>query len=320
MECEVKVIIRTIISFFIEPADDSRYPYIKVTPQAFKDKIYTLWQGAPSNVFVAWQLAKYGHVQEGLYNGEVMFPDAFKYVGKYVVKDSEQLSYEHQLKEELESEIRLFGINMRFMYYYYKYCKLIPCDIQDRNDFLDYYYIRHYWQYRRETLSKGLVIKTYAQFLLDHGLSGIAKVDVLTQWFENYYLPQYVEEQMSEYRNLWSPKCRMSKQLGIYGLNFIELVGGCPRVVVNTRAGYESQYPCLFYLRKLFYDVKICPYTGNPLYYLNEYGIKLKVNSLPSLVDSLFNKTLENISYKQINKIPVSVHESCTEFERCLNW
>lgn len=305
--------------FYVEPADNPKYPYVPITAQEFKDLIYNIWQGSPSNVFVPWQLAKFGHVQEGLYNGEVLSPDAFKYVGKYVVKDSEEMLYEKSLKRELESEIRLSSFDNRCLYYYYKYIRFVQNDISGRSEFFDYFYLHHYWLYRSDLKKRGLPYCSYKDFLFHHGLAGISKIDLFSQWFDNWYVPQYLEELMSDYRNKYSPKARLSKTLGQYGLNFIVLQNGCPRVVLNTSKGYEVQYPCLYYIRRLFYDVRICPVTGNPLYYLNEYGIKLKLCSLETNLSVFQNSTREHIAYAFHNNVGLPLGDSPDCYNKLFN-
>lgn len=305
--------------FFVYPSENSKFEYKKITPQEFKDLIYVIWQGKPSNVFVPWQLAKFGHVQEGKFNGEVLSADAFKYCGKYVIKDSEQLSYERDLKKELESEIRSYSFNWKCLYSYYKYLKCVDSEIRSRSDFFDYLPLRQYWSYRLVTKRLGLVPSSFSRYLASQGQRGFIKYKLLLDWFDNYYVPQMLEEQLSEYRNLYSPKCRLSKTLGEYGLNFIQLIDGSPRVVLNTSKGYEIQYPCLYYIRKLFYDVKLCPVTGNPLYYLNDYGIKMKLMSLKNSINNCISHTLENISYCQMNNVVIPFGDSPDGFTALFN-
>lgn len=295
--------------FFVEPfLDPDGNPiiegYKKITPQHFKDLLYTLWQGYPSNVFIPWQLAKFGHVQEGKYNGEVLSCEAFKYCGKYVVKDTEQRNYEDWLKDYWFKEIKSRDIDNEILLQYYKWLRVTDLSMTDKYKFYKYMKLDEFSRWRKTT---GYVDRTLETYLFDYcGAEGQYIIFAVTSWFHDIYCPQYVSEKVSEYRNNYSGKCRMSKSLGIYGLNFVMMADGQPRVVLNTSKGYEVQYPCLYYIRKLFYDVKICPVTGNPLYFLNQKGIDMKLHSLRSNINTLKNTVNECLSFKEINGTYVS--------------
>lgn len=308
--------------FFVQPLHDKDnnplYDNFRcISPNTFKDLIYTAWQGHNSSVRIPWQLAKFGHCQEGKYNGEVLSCEAFKYVGKYVVKDQNERNYESKLAEEFYKEAMEENVSNRVLYLYYKYLKTTnPFENIDKYKFFEFMHLHEYNQWRKYNTiieDKSWYNYVHTSYKPEILMCQYACYDI-QDWFTTIYVPTLVQEKLSEYRNMYSGKARMSKTLGEYGLNFITWYEGSPRIVLNLTSGYEVEYPCLFYIRKLFYNVKVCPVTGNPLYYLNDFGVQMKRVSLPLSLRQFVSHVHENLSYKELNHIPVGESVSDSSF------
>ena len=293
--------------FFTQPLHDKdNNPiidgYKRISSHEFRKLLEELWLGC--NNFVRYKDAKFGIVQPGKFNGVVSGTDAFKYVGKYVIKDASEVQFESDLSRYYFNEVVHRGITSDVFVDYYNYLtKYVGLDIS----FQEYVHnleipAFHAWQRKDPEHNT----HSYYQYLLScRNRFDDAKVflmDILS-WFENHYVGAYVDYRLSEYKREWSGKPRMSKSLGEYGLQFISDIDSNPRITIPSGDKHEIQYPCLFYIRKLYYDTRVCEYTGNILYVLSPLGKKLKKNQLYRSVNNYMFNVQQNVSYALYNKL-----------------
>lgn len=279
------------IIFFIHPIDAS-----SSVPSAadFRKKCREIWLGK-SEGFVPYQLAKRGIVQEGLHCGEISDIAAFRYVSKYCIKTPEQKALQEKVQQYFYQRVKSDGITDDVMTIYYWYLKNTSTDYS-MGQFIEDYDLDSYHKYKVTHPNMSIV-----NWLINYVGNGnphnkYTRAIALNDWFTDFYIDYAVKNAMSEYNNNMSAKVRCSKNLGIYGLNFVENVDSDPKFTIVEPNGYRRVTPCLYYLRKLYYDVKICDYTGNPLYVLNERGINLRIRQLPDRVDKLIQKVKDSIS------------------------
>lgn len=290
--------------FFIQPffAKDGTLletNYKPVSPQALNAYLRRIWLGDDSK-FVNYRTAKFGIVQPGENMGLVDDSQrCFSYVGKYVTKDHTTQHEYFVIKKELEQTLKQRGITNHVIYNYYRYCRDVHINV-DRSSFIDSF---HFYEYQS---IKDRLRWSYAYFL-EHFYPD--EYDLILEYFNSQYVSQALEFELRNYRNKYSGKCRMSKSLGIYGLNFINETNDGTYIKIPALDGYKVQKPSMYYLRKLYYNVFSCPVTGNVLYRLNERGLNRSCCLLPRLLDGVVSNTISNISYVQINKLQILSNE-----------
>lgn len=278
--------------FFVRPLDGDLHG---LTPSVFKSYIEEVWQGHPGRC--DWTKAKFGHCQSGDNLGVVTSSSAFSYVCKYVTKDSSQLGYESYLKDVFLKEVKQLGFNGFFLYSYYKYLQNTKNDFS-RSSFLHAFRILAYVRWRRYYNKYRFGLDTsYEAFLQHHcGYTGKKIYSVLSKWYFEVYLHSAVNAMYSEYRNKYSSKVRCSKHLGEYGLQFLVEQPNGVFLRIDSPKGYRVQSAALYYIRKKYYNIKLCPYTGSPLYYLNDDGLRYKCSRLKSDIDSMRSLVCECLS------------------------
>ena len=280
------------VIFFVRPNNGNLNG---LTPYVFKSYIEEVWQGQSGPC--DWTKAKFGHCQAGDNIGLVTSVSAFSYVCKYVTKDASQQAYESWLCDQFTKEVRSLGFNGYFLFSYYHYLKNTKEDFS-RSAFLTGFKILKYVRWRRymNKYRNGLDT-SYESFLLNHtGTYGKRVYSILSNWYFDSYLNSVVKAMYAEYRNKYSAKVRCSKLLGEYGMQFLVEQSNGVKVKINSPKGYQVQCASLYYIRKRYYNIKICPYTGSPLYYLNEDGLRYKCSRLQSDIDSLYSLLCESWS------------------------
>lgn len=277
---------------FIQPFEGSscKTPFKCPTPEEFNKKLKDLWQGEGITIY---KDTKYGICKEGNNNGVIDDSNgAFSYVGKYVIKDSVDKSNIDFLTGEYRKEVEAIGITEEvYRDFIDEYFDVILDGIEV-SDFDEYHPLDSLHHYL--FLHPGHSVLDYLTSFC--GIAGTVIRHNLENWFHNVYCEAYVKAKLSEYMTNCSGKVRCSKSLGAYGLNFIEDEGFNPKFTIPLgQKGYKVQCPCLYYIRKKYYNVVLCDVTGNPLYRLNSLGMQLKQNSLFSLINSVMERTSDNI-------------------------
>lgn len=287
--------------FFLQPLHDkSNNPlfdsYKPISPFLFRDLLRQLWHGTTG--YIDWRNSKFGHVEDGKNFGIVQSPDCFKYVSKYVTKESDEVKFESVVCAHYREYAINNFLSFESVYDYYKYLRFFHHRTKEefvkdfnligfnhnRKNHTDYFTIE-YW------------LKNYC------GDVGLTVFQHYEDWYFNKYIPMFVDYMLSQYRCKYSSKPRCSKSLGFYGLNFIKDVSSNPHFVIPGKNKYNIQIPALYYIRKLFYNVSICSVTGNPIYRLNDLGIQYKCATLKRSIDIFSSNLRQLVSYSCLNNI-----------------
>lgn len=239
----------------------------------------------------------YGMIQPGLNSGVIDSTKAcFGYVSKYVTKDTVA---KDRLKSIYLRSMRYYYVNYlnyRSLYQYYLHLKS-----ESNISRLRFILMFHLMDYQRYKKSHNLSLY---QFFTDKHLAtdcpyifqpGTYTLTKFYAWYNEYLIP-VAKTYVSTWWNRFGTKCRMSNNLGVYGLQFVRDVETEPFFVLETSSGPIKMRPCLYYLRKLYTRVVKDPVSGNPLYLLNSLGQCQKVNSLKSSIDKYKRMVYDVIS------------------------
>ena len=279
-------------------------PYKKINCFDFRKLCKELWLG--TNDFIRYQDAKFGIVEPGKFYGQIQGTDAFSYVGKYVIKSQQERVFESDLAFHYESKVRQEGYTAQVLIDYYKYLTEYLKLSLSFHDYVHSLNIPEYRQYKKSHPNHSY----YNYFHFTRRYELVKCLSDLNDWFNNHYVPWYVSVGVNYYRRMYSGKPRMSKSLGEYGLNFISDIDSNPRITIPLHGEYKVQFPCLYYIRKLYYEVHTCPVTGNPIYTLSELGKTLKLNQLSRSINNYIFNVQQNVSYVIKNNV-----ELCSESE-----
>ena len=94
------------ILFFLEDAQNERYPYVKISAEDFRHEVRMAWQGFDEeDGFVDYRKAKKGIAREGENLGKVKDFRACMYVAKYVAKDIKLVRAEGFIKFHLREDL-----------------------------------------------------------------------------------------------------------------------------------------------------------------------------------------------------------------------
>lgn len=273
--------------FFVEPADTSYKP---VPVNVFTSYLKELWLGTTKRI--DYRLARFGIVKAGKLGAEVTNPSAFKYVSKYVIKDVYSRGVEVDVRKKIFDELSQQAPCFLAFQSYMDFYKL------DRSEFDQDFDYEHFL-----TCCKSSPDLSIFDFYKRSALSPAA-YDHFCGWYYKWYLPKLLDVKFNEWRNKYGCKVRCSKGLGEYGLQFVQSPDTDPHFVLSC-GKHIVQKPCLYYVRKLYYDTVICEHTGNILYRLNDRGIQLKMSQVEKVISDYRIKTFENISFFTLNNLSV---------------
>lgn len=287
-------------------------PVIKGTPCIDSKKFFSIcqevWQGKSG--YIPWQKARFGSVKEGKFGIEVLDTRAFKYVGKYCLKDNHTLFIENSVHDLiyqkcLSQEYSLSNFR-RYLWYlnsidpkhpftisaFARLFDLPAYNMLRKRDHIDInYFINHYCLDYLPSSDPHFIPFVRSNFIKYH-----------TFFLENI-LPDLVASEWNKFKLKYSGKCRSSKSLGISGLDYVINPDSDPHFKIVEPSGPKIYKLPLYYLRHIYYDVVTCPVTGNPLYVLNRRGHDLKLVRLNKSVSDFYNFTLRNVSTLIDNKL-----------------
>ena len=279
------------ILFFLEPDDSGRYDYVKIEPLQFRSLVREYWQGIDQGEdFVDFKSLKYGIAKEGDNVGLVSDFRACAYVAKYVTKDI-------TLKRK-ESDIRRILFS--------RYRKDLKDSLEFNYDFLNEVVFPYYnlpkdskgnWLFtKNEILSSCLpslmeffdrIPSIYEDDIFPENtlVTDVCllckKCDLWSSYYDflNERLVELVDSGLTEWRNRFCNKCRVSQGVGDYALEYIKDIDN-PTIEVPTKNGVKCRPLSLYYYRKLFYGVcrpKELTFNGkfvshNPTRVLNRFG------------------------------------------------
>lgn len=291
------------VLFFLQKAD-SKFPYKKITPLDFRHLVRLYWQGFDEDVtgWRSYKTAKYGAVKEGENFGLVTDFRACMYCAKYVCKDAGLVMHEEKVEKFLRYKYRQDLIRENDIW-----CDFFHTVIYDKfNTPLDAR--KSSWCWTDVELLIRLIPEEVEKPVRVFGELPMSDLVLrsFTSWicskyrlwnefnqFVNERVQVKVDEGLNEWRNRFCNKCRISHGVGDYALRFVDKLN--PLVSVPSKRGLKYRPICLYYHRKLYYDV-VKPSkklrNGKEVFYspvrvLNDDGIAFKVHRLNVAVDRL---------------------------------
>ena len=308
--------------FFVYPQDINKY--VKIPPIEFKHICEEVWQGKRG--FCNWKYARFGSVKEGKYGIVVNSTQALKYVSKYCLKDSVQKEVESHISDCYYAEACSHVYDFYTFKRYYNYLKSRDPELTIRG-FLRLFDADRFFEFRRlhyvsvqrvpvldmfgqiedyRTVRTRLNTFSIQSFAQSYGMVYDDHKPIQTfvgleftrfrKFFLDVCVPDYVSSRMSDYRNKYSGKMRCSKSLGISGLQFVLDSDTDPHFTIPEAEGLRVYKLPLYYVRHLYYTVKICPVTDNPLYILNQKGKNLKLYRLSTCISMYYRNTLDAVN------------------------
>ena len=304
------------ILFFLEPANNPRFPYVKIDPKDFRHLVRLYWQNFDEDVtgYRDYNEAKYGIAKEGENNGLVTDFRACMYCAKYVCKDV-----------KLKKNERIVLRNSK--YYHRKCYKRKMCSYEDFFDDVinDLYNIpltpkwsqekirknpdlKIQWLYTPEQLVTEIIpdaFKTEDELGLDRNFElckGVYALMIIHQekLWDKYYaycrskVEEFAHEDLVEWRNRYSNKCRISHGVGDYALTKIEDKLN-PYISVPSKRGFKRRPISMYYYRKLYCKV-VKDKKGSNIYVLTQDGIDYKASRLQQQIKKMVSKTDANLN------------------------
>ena len=310
------------VLFFLRPAGSDKYPYKKISPDEFRHLVRHYWQGFDQDTdgWHSFKSAKYGIAKEGKYVGLVQNYQACTYVSKYVTKDVRLYKFERSLRKELtlrydfelaDLEDTFNSFLLQVVYPKYatpsrlifnpdgKYVYHFDDFVETPVELFSKVAPDHYRNYVDSVLTEEIPIK-----IITHGI--IHECNLMAEYRDFFakYVKDFVSDKVSEFRNVYSNKCRISHGVGDYALRFIDDPLR-PQLKIPDKHGWKFRNVNLYYYRKLFTEVVKDVY-GNPVRVLTPLGIEYKSKNLPVQILSLVNKTesyLQVLNKDLYNKI-----------------
>lgn len=277
------------ILFFLEPAEDPKYPYIKITPREFRHLIRKYWQGFDESTdgWKNYNQAKYGIAHEGDNEGLVFDFRACMYVAKYVCKDAKLKAQESRIRSLLWKHLDdKFSHSDEFWRDFFN-TQLRPIFSSPLSQTSQEFILEYFPD--SSVPSEISYFRPYCNMFLDH----FHLWDLLLKFKVCYYEP-FLNDALLEYRNRYCNKARISQGTGLYALEFIKDFTD-PRIPIPSAKGPKYRPICLYYYRKLFCDIVKDPNTGNNLYLLNDAGQKYKLSKLQGCLSRIKDEAKHSI-------------------------
>lgn len=325
------------ILFFLEPASDERYPYIKISSEDFRHLVRKYWQGFDEDRdgFHDYNEAKYGIAREGENCGLVTDYRACCYCAKYVTKDAKLKKSETKISQKSRLRHRIYKRS-----------------VQSYEDFFNEYVLPTYRDDVNEPWHK-VVRRILGDSVFEfEDLEGIdpikaglvtyvmsitkkRKLDVLYNNFCTAKIDCMVHDDIVRYRNRYCNKCRISQGVGDYALDFIDDYIN-PTVQVPSKNGFKNRPLPMYLYRKLYTDVVrptevvdgVVVYHS-PVRILNDLGIEYKVSHLDTLLkkkaekaEGDFNAIINNealFERMRESDINTAVFEHYNDFQKLVN-
>ena len=292
------------ILFFLEDAKDTRFPYIKISPEDFRYLVKRYWQGFDENRdgYHDYNDALYGIAREGENCGLVTDFRACMYCAKYVCKDV-------KLKQN-ESKIERL---LRFQNHKKYYRSEVTYALYFKDRIRDMYNIprnakKTEWTWTDEELVKRLLpdypinieyecfgddifnIKRAPMSYTPYVPVILNRYNLWEDYFKfcRAYVDERVHEGITEWRNRYCNKCRISQGLGDYALSHIQDKMN-PGIQVPKKKGFKVRPIGMYYYRKLYTEI-VMDNRGNKVRVLNDLGQEYKVYNLPKQIDKMAKK------------------------------
>lgn len=290
------------ILFFLEDAENEKFPYKKISPGDFRHLVRLYWQGfdEATDGYRDYNEAKYGIAKEGENVGKVTDFRACCYVAKYVTKDVKLKANEANVEKKLKFQFRKEFRNTEESYREFFKHVIVPMYNTPTNP------AKTEWCFTEVELIKELLgndVFGYKEGLFTNVVEDMAdesylpyvvqiiKNEGLWQKYSDFvdsWISPRVKEGLNEWRNRYCNKCRISQGVGDYAMEHIHNKLN-PFIQVPSKRGFKNRPINMYYYRKMFCDVVKGP-EGNNLYVLNQDGIDYKVANLPKRMNKLISK------------------------------
>lgn len=301
------------ILFFLESANNERFPYVKISPEDFRHLVRLYWQGFDEDIdgYHSYKDAKYGIAREGDNIGKVKDYRACMYCAKYVCKDAKLVESESEIarKERLRLKsiytkpfIDEHGIECSYfadlLYHDFYVDILKPMYKSYFEDHVDCRGRMHKAKKDSELL-KMLVPECNLTFVYDEKpeianwykvISEVIRRYSFWEEFADYrrsYIEPMVKECINEWRNRYSNKVRISQGVGDYALDGIDKLS--PSIQVPSKKGFKNRPISMYYYRKLYMDV-VKDEKNQNIYILNDDGREYKLYNLSKRINKMINK------------------------------
>ena len=290
------------ILFFLENAQDDRYPYIQISSSDFRHLVRLYWQGFDEDTdgFRDYNEAKYGIAREGENLGKVTDFRACAYVAKYVCKDVQLKKAEDDIEKKLKFKFRKEYRDTEDSYREFFQTEIYPLyntpvnvkktkwcftDVQLIKELLgdDVFRVQNQMlSYEPENMDN----ESYMPYVID-----IIRKEGLWQKYSDFVerkIDPLVKDGINEWRNRYSNKCRISHGVGDYAMEHIQDKMN-PTIQVPSKKGFKNRPIGMYYYRKMYCDV-VKDKNGQNLYVLNQLGIDYKVANLPNRMKRMISK------------------------------
>ena len=281
--------------FFLEPADNPQYPYIKISPEEFRHLIRLYWQGFDEEEEIQdYRTAKFGIAKEGSENlGKVKDFRAEMYGAKYVCKDVKLVRNERKVVSYKRLALRnvKYPVDCCKQFFYDVICRIYASKGLTPQELLDHF-VPHTFDLERSLEGSSFDPNSVTLDLFNIYVPDICRVRKglwKRYWkFKKAYDEEQLRLTLNEYRNRYCNKCRVSHGLGDYALKFIDKLE--PFVEVPDKdKGWKRRPLSMYYYRKL-YTTMVKDINGSPIYIINADGIDYKCHNLPKQVSKLATK------------------------------
>lgn len=303
------------VLFFLEPDKNSQFPYVKISPEDFRHLVKIYWQGFDEfkDGYRDYRFAKYGIAREGDNCGLVTSFAACVYCAKYVTKDLALKMFEskvsHFLRERARESIRHDETFFRDFFRTVIYEKFnIPASsdlskwsMSDHELLMAHFGDKYQWAVDLYGTTEVLV-RFYESACFDF----IKKYDLWNEFreFRNQRLDEIVAVGVSEYRNRYCNKPRISHGVGDYVLEQLR-VKDEPLLPIPTKDGVKYRPLSLYYYRKLFTQVispiepgcKVGekPKRLSPIRIINPAGVNYRLKMLERNIQRVSDKAMCNL-------------------------
>lgn len=308
------------VLFFLENANNDRFPYVKISPEDFRHLVREMWQGFDQDTdgMHDYRDAKKGIAREGENCGKVTDYRACMYCAKYVCKDVKLVMAEDKVRK----------------YSKMKHRKAL-CNPEKENMTMANAMCRKF--FHEVLMKKWRTLTGDYKLLMDDNLKSWKPSQVITylcpdlgfatfladldekcfRWydtvqaivkslhcwsvytdFRRVYMEDLVRQDVNTWRNFYTNKVRCSQGIGSYALKFIDPMN--PTVQVASKKGFKNRPLPMYYYRKLYMKVVKDP-KGQNLYILNDLGKEYKLYRLSKQIDKLKDKA-SNYAQLCLNK------------------
>lgn len=294
------------VLFFLENANNDRYPYVKISPEDFRHLVRKMWQGFDQDTDGKhdYRDAKKGIAREGENCGKVTDYRACMYCAKYVCKDVKlvmaedkvrkysKMQYRRDLCHPEDGKMTLANAMCRrfFNEVLMKKWRTLTGDYRLLlDDTLKSYKPSQVISY----LCPDLGFATFLADLDDPRFRWYDVVQAIVKslhcWsvysdFRRVFMEDLIRKDINAWRNIYTNKVRCSQGIGSYALDFIDPMN--PTVQVACKKGFKNRPLPMYYYRKLYMKVVKDP-KGQNLYILNDLGREYKLSRLSKQIDKL---------------------------------